>query len=48
MRTAMDLGTQLVLAELILLIASYLGSTAVFDWLTTALKMSVETGLFSF
>ena len=48
MRAAMDLGTQLVLAELILLIASYLGSTAVFDWLTTALKMSVETSLFSF
>ena len=48
MRAAMDLGTQLVLAEQVLLIASYLDSTAIFVWLTTALKMSVETGLFSF
>ena len=48
MRTALDLGTQLVLAELSLLITSYLGSSAIFDWLATALKMSVETGLFSF
>ena len=48
MRAAIDLGTQLVLAEIILLITSYLGSTAIFDWLTTALKISVETGLFFF
>ena len=48
MRDALDLGTQLVLAELSLLITSYLGSTAIFDWLTTALKIRVETGLLSF
>ena len=48
MRAALDLGTQLALAELSLLMTSYLGNPVIFDWLTALMKMSVETGLFFF